>query len=106
MIKVGDTLPDVTLMDLRMPVLGGVEAIVRIRREFPNARIIVLTTFDGDEDIAQLDAGLVRGRAAKDFGDERAADLGQLERFGDTGERLAGDDQRVDVAAGLEPRRG
>ena len=40
--------PDVTLMDLRMPVLGGVEAIVRIRREFPNARIIVLTTFDGD----------------------------------------------------------
>src|SRR5713101_6122502 len=43
--------PDVTMMDLRMPVLGGVEAIAKIRREFPGARIIVLTTFDGDEDI-------------------------------------------------------
>ena len=36
--------PDVTLMDLRMPVLSGVEAITRIRHEFPQARIIVLTT--------------------------------------------------------------
>ena len=43
--------PDVTLMDLRMPVLGGVEATKLIRQEFPAARIIVLTTFDGDEDI-------------------------------------------------------
>lgn len=50
--------PDVTLMDLRMPVLNGVEAIVEIRRESPNARIIVLTTFDGDEDIYRaLQAG-------------------------------------------------
>lgn len=43
--------PDITLMDLQMPVLGGVDAIERIRTEFPNARFIVLTTFDGDEDI-------------------------------------------------------
>jgi two-component system NarL family response regulator len=43
--------PDVTLMDLRLPKLNGVEAIARIRGEFPLARIIVLTTFDGDEDI-------------------------------------------------------
>jgi DNA-binding NarL/FixJ family response regulator len=43
--------PDVTLMDLRLPKLNGVEAIARIRGEFPGARIIVLTTFDGDEDI-------------------------------------------------------
>jgi two-component system NarL family response regulator len=43
--------PDVTLMDLQMPRLGGVEAIQRIRNEWPDARIIVLTTFDGDEDI-------------------------------------------------------
>ncbi len=43
--------PDVTLMDLRMPDIGGVEAIKAIRQEFPSARIIVLTTFDGDEDI-------------------------------------------------------
>lgn len=50
--------PDVTLMDLRMPVLGGVEATKLIRQEFPAARIIVLTTFDGDEDIYRaLQAG-------------------------------------------------
>ncbi|HWZ11664.1 MAG TPA: response regulator transcription factor [Acidobacteriaceae bacterium] len=50
--------PDVTLMDLRMPTVGGVEAIQRIRSEFPAARIIVLTTYDGDEDIYRaLQAG-------------------------------------------------
>jgi DNA-binding NarL/FixJ family response regulator len=43
--------PDVTLMDLRMPELDGVNAIYEIRAAEPNARIIVLTTFDGDEDI-------------------------------------------------------
>src|SRR5579875_1553738 len=44
-------MPHVTLMDLRMPVVGGVEAITQIRRSTPDARFIVLTTFDGDEDI-------------------------------------------------------
>ncbi|HEY9619783.1 MAG TPA: response regulator transcription factor [Crinalium sp.] len=43
--------PDITLMDLRMPGMGGVEAITAIRAEFKSARIIVLTTYDGDEDI-------------------------------------------------------
>ena len=43
--------PDVTLMDLRMPGMGGVEAITAICTEFKSARIIVLTTYDGDEDI-------------------------------------------------------
>jgi len=43
--------PDVTLMDLRMPGLEGVNAIYEIRAADPKARIIVLTTFDGDEDI-------------------------------------------------------
>ena len=43
--------PDVTLMDLRMPGLDGVNAIYAIRAADPKARIVVLTTFDGDEDI-------------------------------------------------------
>ncbi|HEX6772575.1 MAG TPA: response regulator transcription factor [Acidobacteriaceae bacterium] len=50
--------PDVTLMDLRMNTMNGVETTRAIRAEFPNARIIVLTTFDGDEDIYRaLQAG-------------------------------------------------
>ena len=50
--------PDVTLLDLRMPVMSGVEALAAIRAEFPFACIILLTTYDGDEDIYQgLKAG-------------------------------------------------
>jgi DNA-binding NarL/FixJ family response regulator len=40
--------PDITLMDLQMPEVSGIEAIVAIRSEFPQARIIVLTTYSGD----------------------------------------------------------
>jgi two-component system NarL family response regulator len=59
--------PDVTLMDLRMPELGGVEAIMEIRKEFPDARLIVLTTYDGDEDIYRsLQAG-AQGYLLKDM---------------------------------------
>ena len=63
--------PDVALMDLRLPGMGGAEAVAKIRAEFPNARIIVLTTFDGDEDIYRaLQAG-ARGYLLKGmFGDE------------------------------------
>lgn len=50
--------PDVTLMDLRLPDMSGIEAIVAIRTEFPAARIIVLTTYDGDaQALAALKAG-------------------------------------------------
>src|SRR5687767_4970746 len=50
--------PDVTLMDLRMPDLEGVEAVRRIRAIDPHARVVVLTTYDADEDIARaLQAG-------------------------------------------------
>ena len=52
--------PDITLMDLRMPEMGGVEAISTIRAEFPSAKIIVLSTYQGDEDIFRaLEAGAV-----------------------------------------------
>jgi DNA-binding NarL/FixJ family response regulator len=43
--------PDVTLMDLQMPGLSGIDAIARIRSEFPDARIIVLTTYSGDSQV-------------------------------------------------------
>jgi two-component system NarL family response regulator len=43
--------PDITLVDLRLPKMSGVEVIQRIRMEAPQARLIVLTTYDGDEDI-------------------------------------------------------
>jgi DNA-binding NarL/FixJ family response regulator len=46
--KFRELQPDVTLMDLQMPVVGGVDAITEIRREFSKARIIVLTTYAGD----------------------------------------------------------
>src|SRR5271167_534910 len=52
--------PDVTLMDLQMPGLNGIEAIIGIRSEFPGARIIVLTTYVGDVQVLRaLKAGAV-----------------------------------------------
>jgi len=59
--------PDVTLMDLRMPDTDGIEATRAIRREFPEARIIALTSYDGDQDIYRaLEAG-VRGYLLKEM---------------------------------------
>jgi len=43
--------PDVVLMDLRMPAMGGVEAISRLRQTVPKARVLVLTTYDADHDV-------------------------------------------------------
>ncbi len=58
--------PDLTLMDLRMPHLEGVDAITRIREQTPKANIIILTTYDTDEDIYRgLHAG-ARGYVLKD----------------------------------------
>ena len=50
--------PDVTLMDLRLPGVSGIDAMIAIRTEFPEARIIILTTFEGDVEIQRaLEAG-------------------------------------------------
>jgi two-component system NarL family response regulator len=57
--------PDVVLMDLRMPVLGGVEATQKITAEFPDARVLALTTYQGDADIRRALDGGARGYLLK-----------------------------------------
>lgn len=75
--------PDVTLMDLQMPALNGTEAIIGIRSEFPNARIIVLTTYAGDVQIVRaLRAGargyILKGHVRRELLDAiRAVHAGQ-----------------------------
>jgi DNA-binding NarL/FixJ family response regulator len=59
--------PDVTLMDLRLPGLSGIDAMIAIRAEFADARIIMLTTFEGDVEIQRaLEAG-ARGYLLKNM---------------------------------------
>jgi DNA-binding NarL/FixJ family response regulator len=59
--------PDVTLMDLRLPDMSGSEVTLAIRQELPDARIIALTSYDGDQDIYRaLEAG-VRGYLLKEM---------------------------------------
>ena len=62
-----DCKPDVTLMDLRMPEMGGVDAISAIRQENPECRIIILTTYDGDEDIYRAFQAGARAYLLKDM---------------------------------------
>ncbi len=75
--------PDVTLMDLQMPEVDGLEAIQDIRREFPDARIIVLTTYSGDMQVLRaLKAGarayILKGLVHKELLDTiRAVHAGQ-----------------------------
>ena len=57
--------PDVTLMDLRLPDMSGIDAMIAIRTEFPEARIIMLTTFEGDIDIQRALAAGARGYMLK-----------------------------------------
>ena len=90
--------PDVTLVDLQMPKLGGVETIRRIREEFAQARLIVLTTYDGDEDIYRaLQAGarayLLKGMPLEELvATIRAVHSGKLHIPSPVAEKLA---QRV-----------
>lgn len=59
-------IPDVALLDMRMPIMSGVEAATAIRAEFPNARMIALTTYGGDEDIRRALAAGVQAYLTKD----------------------------------------
>jgi DNA-binding NarL/FixJ family response regulator len=66
--------PDVTLMDLRLPDLSGIDVMIAIRAEFPDARVMMLTTFDGDVEIKRaLQAG-ARGYVLKSLPPRKLAD--------------------------------
>ena len=59
--------PDVTLMDLQMPEMSGIDALSAIRGEFPDARIIVLTSYAGDVQVSRALRGGARGYLLKDM---------------------------------------
>jgi DNA-binding NarL/FixJ family response regulator len=67
--------PDVTLMDVRMPDMGGIDALLAIRTEFASARVIMLTTFEGDAEIKRaLEAG-ARGYMLKSMPRKQLVDV-------------------------------
>ena len=98
--------PDIVLMDLRMPVMDGLTATRAILADHPSARIIVLTTYDGDEDIHRALAAGARGYLLKDMmrtdllGVIRAVHRGQRGIPAPVAARLAEHTPRI----GLTPR--
>jgi two-component system NarL family response regulator len=58
--------PDVALIDMRMPVMSGVDAVIAIRREFPDSHLIALSTYEGDENVRRALAAGVRAYLTKD----------------------------------------
>jgi two-component system NarL family response regulator len=97
--------PDVVLMDLRLPGMGGVEAIMAIRQEFPQARIIVLTTFDADEDIYRAIQSGAKSYLLKDTSDDelsatiRAVHAGEEKLPARVAEMLAKRKQRAELTS-------
>ena len=67
--------PDVTLMDLRLPDMSGVDTTIAIRSEFPDARIIALTTFEGDVDIQRAFAAGARAYVLKSMPPKELVDI-------------------------------
>jgi two-component system, NarL family, response regulator len=89
--------PDVTLMDLEMPTMGGLQAIRTIRHEYPEARIVVLTMYHGDEDIHRAIAAGAMGYLLKDTLPD---DLVRVIRDVHSGQRAI----PPEIAAALEQR--
>ena len=67
--------PDVTLMDLRLPDLSGVDVMIAIRSEFPDARVIVLTTFEGDIEVQRALKAGARGYLLKSMPAQQMVDI-------------------------------
>jgi DNA-binding NarL/FixJ family response regulator len=65
--KFREVRPDVTLMDLRLPDIGGIDAMIAIRTEFPDARIVMLTMFEGDVEIQRALAAGASGYLLKNM---------------------------------------
>jgi DNA-binding NarL/FixJ family response regulator len=93
--------PDITLMDVQMPEMNGLEALIAIRREFPEARIIVLTTYKGDVQVLRAMKVGARGYLLKSLLDKellntiRAAHAGKMTVSAEISDELAehmGDD--------------
>ena len=98
------TRPDVVLMDLRLPQMGGVEITMAIRKDYPDARVIVLTTFDTDEDIYRAMQSGAKSFLLKDTSEEelsatiRAVHAGQQTLPPKVAERLAAREERADLS--------
>jgi DNA-binding NarL/FixJ family response regulator len=67
--------PDVTLMDLRLQDLSGLDALITIRSEFPDARVIMLTTFEGDADVQRALRAGARGYLLKSMPPQEMLDM-------------------------------
>jgi DNA-binding NarL/FixJ family response regulator len=77
-------LPDVTLMDLRLPDMSGIDAVIAIRSEFPKAHIIILTTFEGDVEIGRALAAGAKGYLLKSMVRKELLDVIRLVHAGKT----------------------
>lgn len=97
--------PDVVLMDLRLPGMSGVEATIAIRKNFPGAHIIVLTTFDADEDIYRAIQSGAQSYLLKDTPDDemaatiRAVHAGESRLSPKLAARLTARQQRPELSA-------
>lgn len=76
--------PDITLMDLRLPDISGIDAVITILGEFPKARIIILTTFEGDVEIGRALAAGAKGYLLKSMVRKELLDVIRLVHAGKT----------------------
>lgn len=94
--------PDVTLMDLQMPAMDGLVAVRHIRREFPAARIIVLTTYKGDVQVHDALAAGVAGYLLKDMARK---ELASIVRDVHAGKRVVPPEIAAELAAHMTDER-